>query len=386
MCSAPGSSANSPPAGRDRQLLVAVVEEVDAPRATTPSASNCPRTADPAPSAPRTTSAVAAPCPAASRRPSARSASRARPAGARTRPSPRERPRRVDSSALFSAPRLIELIARSPDARVRLEVQRPGDRVDHPALHRQRVRHHLVDQADPAQRVQAALGDRQVDRPPAFRRDRSRGSGRRSYSVTCSTHAGPGSTPAGFRSARPDDRDLSCIGTASARRGRGAPAVVVRRVQRHRREPQYVGLPRVGDHAVLEPQPPRQLTGRIAADPQRQLRATSRRVGRRDHLQRPAASTPAAPPGTPSAADCAPAGPRCRPCRRSPATSGPGSSRRSAGSTPARRPRTAGGRDSGVISNRVDASVLHQPSNRGRSPAQVPLVHEGAGERARAPS
>ena len=44
----------------------------------------------------------------------------------------------------------------------------------------------------------------------------------------------------------------------------------------------------------------------------------------------------------------------------------------------------AGGRDSGVISNRVDASVLHQPSNRGRSrAAEVALVDERSGERAR---
>ena len=47
----------------------------------------------------------------------------------------------------------------------------------------------------------------------------------------------------------------------------------------------------------------------------------------------------------------------------------------------------AGGRDTGVISNRVAASVLHQPSKRGRSRvAEVPLVDEDAGQRARARS
>ena len=47
----------------------------------------------------------------------------------------------------------------------------------------------------------------------------------------------------------------------------------------------------------------------------------------------------------------------------------------------------AGGRETGAISKRVAASVLHQPSKRGRSAsAEVPLVHEDAGQRARARS
>ena len=51
---------------------------------------------------------------------------------------------------------------------VRLELLLALDRVDHPAAHRQRVGHHLLGQPDAAQRVQAPLGERQVDRATAL--------------------------------------------------------------------------------------------------------------------------------------------------------------------------------------------------------------------------
>ena len=134
-----------------------------------PAPSSWPRTADPAPSAPSTTPASARTLPpAVSNTMSAVSGSSSTSWWSK-RTSTRCSDSAASSSAWFERgaadrvdrPRAVE--------RVRLEVERSLDRVDHPPAHRQGVGHDRPVEVDAAQCVETALGDRQVDRSPALR-------------------------------------------------------------------------------------------------------------------------------------------------------------------------------------------------------------------------
>ena len=141
--------------------------------------------------------------------------------------------------------------------------------MDHPPAHRQGVGHDLIGQADAAQGVEAALGDRQVDRPTALGLP-----GARVGTALVHRHREPRRAEEAREQAAgepaADDGDLvgrrlghDVARATSVERFGGAPAVVVRGVQRHRGEADDVGLARVGDHAVLV----RAAAGRRSAAP-----------------------------------------------------------------------------------------------------------------------
>ena len=253
----------------------------------------------------------------------------------------------------------------------------------------------LLAQPDLVERVQAAGRDRQVDRPAAFGAGEPRVGAplvhrrpsmpRRPSSVASRQPARPAPTMATVAACVGSTVDGSS--TVGQRRG-GPPAVVVGRVQRHRRQPDHVGRAGVGDHAVLV-RAAAAATSSADSPPIRTDSWAPRRPGSRGVMT----SQPAGPrrslvqqrlqvAGEPHAASRAV--PPCRPRRTSPATPAPAPSPGSAGWTAARSRRCRPGRRVGRIWNRVAGSVLHQPASFGSDAVgEVPLVHEHAGDRAR---
>ena len=233
---------------------------------------------------------------------------------------------------------------------------------------------------------------RLIDRPRSA--PVAAGSARRSYTRAPRCRAGRAAAASSRR--RPGRRRRSRRGwsaqpsgrrTTSSQRVGGPPAVVEGDVQRSRREPDDVGFAGVGEHAVLVPQPGVISLGRPARAPGPRAGAPRGRVARRDDS--------IGRPRQPVEQRLEVAGQAACSCARSAVhadlvehlqrRAAPGAIARIGGLDSCQESAVSDRRRrSGAIWNRVAGRSLHQPASFGSvAVGQVPLVHEGAGHRAR---